>query len=266
MRIRTFGLFLFLLLPGAELGIVGCRQVAAPPASLQTTEQQRENWLAADRDMRRFLSLPWAWLPMGEPQESLEQLMRRNPSPEAPYTAALLLQQMSRAEKEQLALRYCAEFETSLRRLGLHPESDDFATEFIEAAYSRRAVQAAHEDMWDWMADWDGVWQRTTSALPPEQSRVLATRGGERVMDFYASYLLARYVALNEHCDARTRSIARSVISLFDIHSDGEYGYRGTYSWPASVYTPMRPDPQREQRAYQKKTRLSRPDAQGDRA
>lgn len=177
--------------------------------------------------MRNFLALPWGWYIPGEPRESLEESCRRNPSPEAPYAAALLLQKMSPEEKEKLALRYCTEFVYSLRRLGLRPESEKFAEAFTAARRSKRAVREADAAMWQRMADWDGVWKRTTASLPPERRNVLATKGGVIVMDFYASYLLTHYVAQNDRCDAETRRIARSVVSLFKLHADGAVGYRG---------------------------------------
>ncbi len=205
------------------------------------------DWFEKDADMRRFIPLPWT----SPANESLEESCRRYSSPDSPYVAALMLQQMTYEEKVYLALLYSIEFGKSLSRLGFDASSWEFATEFEVAAYSRKAVHEADEAMWRQMSDWDGVWQRTVAQLPPEQQKVLAGKGAVRVMDCYGGYMLARYVERNPRLDRHHRDVARSVVSLFYSHADGEVGYRGSALGPREAYRPMRPDSVRVRKAYE---------------
>lgn len=205
------------------------------------------DWFEKDADMRRFIPLPWT----SPANESLEESCRRYSSPDSPYVAALMLQQMTYEEKVYLALLYSIEFGKSLSRLGLDPSSWEFATEFEVASCSRKAVHEADEAMWRQMSDWDGVWQRTVAQLPPEQQKVLAGKGAVRVMDSYGGYMLARYVERNPRLDRHHRDVARSVVSLFYSHADGEVGYRSSALEPREAYRPMRPDSVRVRKAYE---------------
>lgn len=243
MTCANCGKWYFLMFIGSFWLLAGCQ--SQPVQDL--AQNVSADWFEKDADMRHFLPLPWA----SPANESLEESSRRCSSPDSPYVAALMLQQMTCEEKVYLALLYSIEFEKSLSRLGLDPSSPDFATEFAVASYSRKAVNEADSAMWCQMSDWDGVWQRTVAQLPPEQQKVLSAKGAATVMDFYGGYMLARYVERNPRLDRHHRDVARSVVSLFESHADGEVAYRGYALGPLEAYRPMQPDPVRTRKAYE---------------
>lgn len=247
MTCANCGKWYFLVFIGSFWLLAGCQ--SQPVQDL--AQKVSADWFEKDADMRRFLRLPWGVQVYGHEPVSLEENCRREPSLDAPYVAALMLQQMTYEEKVYLALLYSIEFEKSLSRLGLDPSSPDFATEFAVASFSRKAVNEADSAMWCQMSDWDGVWQRTVAQLPPEQQKVLSAKGAATVMDFYGGYMLARYVERNPRLDRHHRDVARSVVSLFESHADGEVGYRGSALGPLEAYRPMRPDPVRTRKAYE---------------
>lgn len=227
--------------------LVGCQH--QPVQDL--AQKVSADWFEKDADMRRFIRLPWGAQLYGHEPVPLEENCRRHPSLDAPFVAALMLQQMTYEEKVYLALLYSMEFEKSLIRLGLAPSLPDFATEFAVAVYSQKAVNEANRAMWRQMSDWDGVWQRTVAQLPPEQQKVLTAKGAVVVMDCYGGYMIARYVERNPRLDRHHRDVARSVVSLFYSHADGEVGYRGSALGPREAYRPMRPDSVRVRKAYE---------------
>lgn len=243
MRCINYPKWCILMLFCPVLLLAGCQ--TQPVQDL--AQKASDDWFARDADMRHFLPLPWT-IPTNE---SLEESCRRYSSLDAPYVAALMLQQMTYEEKVYLALLYSIEFEKSLSRLGFDASSWDFATEFAVAAYSKKAVFEADNAMWRQMSNWDGVWQRTVAQLPPEQQKVLSGKGAVRVMDSYGGYMLARYVERNPRLDRHHRDVARSVVSLFVSHADGEVGYRGSALDPREAYRPMCSDPVRTRKAYE---------------
>ncbi len=247
MRCINYPKWCMLMLFCPVLLLAGCQ--SHPVQDL--AQKVSADWFEKDADMRSFLPLPWTAEVYGHEPVSLEEYCRRKPSLDAPYVAALMLQQMTYEEKVYLALLYSIEFGKSLSRLGLDPSSWEFATEFKVASYSKKAVFEADKAMWRQMSDWDGVWQRTVAQLPPEQQKVLAGKGAVRVMDCYGGYMLARYVERNPRLDRHHRDVARSVVSLFDSHADGEVGYRSSALGPREAYRPMRSDPVRTRKAYE---------------
>lgn len=79
------------------------------------------------------------------------------------------------------------------------------------------------------IGNWDGMFTRALATLPAEQQVLLNTPGGASMMSDYGGYMVARYVAYNPDVPAETREQALFIVSLWQVWSDGEHGYRSNW-------------------------------------
>lgn len=122
--------------------------------------------------------------------------------------AAALIQQMSAQEKTALARVYLKEYDASLKRHHL----------------PRRGTKSPL--LWNDISNWDGMWSRAVATLSPEHRAVLDTCGGNRLMQCYGAYLLARYLAYDEQQPRAVRRNAKRIAMLWREYADGAEGYR----------------------------------------
>ena len=178
-------------------------------------------WYAADEDMTHFYSV------FAHPEyrdEFLEQYENSDNPEDREYAAgfrnscrqadaaAEVFAQMSSREKTDFALAYVKEYTASLQKH--HIEStDDFGA----------------DNSLSLIGNWDGMFTRALAALPAEQQAILDTPGGESLMCGYGGYMVARYVAYTPEVPAETRKQALFIVNLWQVWSDGEYGYRSNW-------------------------------------
>ena len=178
-------------------------------------------WYAADEDMTHFYSV------IAHPEyrdEFLEQYEQSDNEEDREYAAGFrntcrqadaaagVFAQMSPQEKTNFALAYVKEYTASLQKHHIDT-TEDFGT----------------GDHYLRIGNWDGTFTRALATLPAEQQVLLNTPGGASMMSDYGGYMVARYVAYNPDVPAETREQALFIVSLWQVWSDGEHGYRSNW-------------------------------------
>lgn len=178
-------------------------------------------WYAADEDMTHFYSV------IAHPEyrdEFLEQYEQSDNEEDREYAArfragcrqadaaAEVFAQMSPQEKTDFALAYVKEYTASLQKHHI-ATTEDFGA-------NNRYLR---------IGNWDGMFTRALASLSPEQQALLNTPGGESMMSAYGGYMVARYVAYNPDVPAEIRRQALFIVSLWQVCSDGEHGYRSNW-------------------------------------
>lgn len=178
-------------------------------------------WYSADEDMTHFYSV------IAHPEyrdEFLEQYEQSDNKEDREYAAgfrascrqadaaAEVFAQMSPREKTDFALAYVKEYTASLQKHHI-ATTEDFED-------NNRYLR---------IGNWDGMFTRALASLSPEQQALLNTPGGESMMSAYGGYMVARYVAYNPDVPAEIRRQALFIVSLWQVCSDGEHGYRSNW-------------------------------------
>lgn len=148
--------------------------------------------------------------------------------------AAKLLGCMSREQKEALALAYVQEYDEWLLSQGMQAGDSDFIADNIARLHDMQLYQN--------LSNPNNVLHRAAATLPPEQYEILATRGGQEMMEGYGGYMLVRYVQQNPDMDRNTRTKAANIASLWYHLSDGCNGYRSRWLSKQAGYCPPEPE------------------------